>query len=113
MEQYKAYLEETYPGESCYIDDERRGWASYKINGDECYIVHCFVAKEFRNKQFMSSLCGNIERIALSKGCKYMTGTVDLSSSNPERSLRMQMTDGYKLHSANNNVIVLIKDLGA
>lgn len=111
MEQYKSYLEETYEGESCYIDPQNRGWASYKISGDECYIVHCYLAPDFRGKTMMSELCQNIEKVAKDKGCKYMTGTVDLSSKNPERSMRMMITDGYKLHSAQNNVIVLIKYL--
>lgn len=111
MEQYKSYLEETYTGESCYIDPQNRGWASYKISGEECYIVHCYLAPEFRGLTLMSELCKKIEDIARSKGCTYMAGTVDTTARKPERSLKMMITDGYTLDSANNNIIVLTKKL--
>lgn len=112
MNQYKAYLEETYKGQSCYIDPQSRGWASYKIDGDECYINHCYLAPDFRSAHLMSELCSHIEMIAREAGCKYMTGTVDVESTNPIRSIKMMATDGYSIHSANNNIIVMIKHLG-
>ena len=111
MQQYKAYLEETYKGQSCYIDPQNRGWASYKIEGDECYINHCYLAPDFRGATLMSELCSNIEAIARESGCKYMTGTVEVGTGNPMRSLKMMAADGYRIHSANNNIIVMIKDL--
>lgn len=117
MQQYRDYLRETYIGQDCYIDPQNRGWASYKIDGDECYINHCYLAPDFRGQALMSELCSNIEKIARESGCKYMTGTVDVDpknqveTSNPIRSLKMMATDGYRIHSANNNIIVMIKDL--
>jgi GNAT superfamily N-acetyltransferase len=111
MEQYKAYLEESYQGESCYIDPDNRGWASYKIDGEECYINHCYLNPEFRGQTMMSELCKNIEEIAKAKGCSFMSGTVAIESTNKEKSIRMMITDGYKLHSAHNNIIVLTKEL--
>lgn len=111
MEQYKLYLEETYPGQSCYIDSQGRGWASYKIDGEECYINHCYLAPDYRGKTMMSELCSNIEKIALESGCKYMTGTVEIGTGVPERSVKMMLNDGYSIHSANNNIIVMIKYL--
>jgi hypothetical protein len=112
MEQYKAYLEETYKGHSCYIDPEARGWASYIINGEECYIDHCFLSPEARHgKLSMSMICSEIEKIAKDKGCKFMTGTIQIGTGIPERSIRMMMTDGYRIHSANNNIITMIKYL--
>lgn len=94
MKQYKDYLEETYKGQSCYIDPQNRGWASYKIDGDECCINHCYLAPDFRNASLMAELCSNIEKIALESNCKYMTGTVDINSSNPVRSIKMMANDG-------------------
>jgi GNAT superfamily N-acetyltransferase len=114
MEQYKSYLEETYVGQSCYIDPKGRGWASYKITGEECYINHCWLHPDHRGKTLMSELCSNIEKIALESGCTYMTGTVEVSPDSkvdPIISLKMMHTDGYRLHSANNNIIVLVKKL--
>lgn len=111
MYQYKQYLEETYMGESCHIDPDNRGWASYKIDGEECYINHCYLHPDFRGKTLMSEICKPIEEIAKKRGCKFMSGTVDINSKNKEKSIRMMITDGYKLHSAENNIIVLIKEL--
>ena len=111
MQQYKQYLEETYEGESCYIDPQERGWASYKISGDECYIAHCYLVPDFRGRTLMSEICSNIEQIAIAAGCKYMTGTVDTQGRGKERSLKMMISDGYKIHSAQNNIIVLMKQL--
>jgi GNAT superfamily N-acetyltransferase len=111
MDQYKAYLEETYHNESCYIDPRGRGWAAYKISGEECYITHCYLDPEFRGAALMSELCQNIEEIALLNGCTFMAGTVDLASKRPDISTKMMLTDGYKMHSANNNIIVFVKKL--
>lgn len=113
MEQYKAYLEQTYEGESCYIDPQNRGWASYKISGPECYIVHCYLAPEFRGQTLMSEICSHIEKIAVEKGCVYMAGTVDVTARNPERSLKMMIADGYKLWNADKGIITLTKRLDA
>ncbi len=112
MQQYKAYLEETYAGQSCHIDPQSRGWASYKISGEECYIDHCYVAPEFRATSAIYDINVAIESIAASSGCTHMTGTVDLASSAPMRSVKMMEKAGYKLHSAQNNIIVMIKLLG-
>lgn len=111
MQQYRDYLRETYSGQDCYIDPQNRGWASYKIDGDECYINHCYIVPEHRNLALMSELCSHIEVEARGKGCKFVTGTVDINSTNPIRSLKMMVTDGYRIHSAHNNIIVMIKDL--
>jgi len=113
MQQYKAYLEETYQGQSCYIDPQSRGWASYKlIDGGECYIDHCYVAPEFRATSAIYEINQAIEQIAKDASCTHMTGTVDLASSAPMRSVKMMEKAGYKLHSAQNNIIVMIKLLG-
>jgi len=115
MQQYKQYLEETYQGQSCYIDPQNRGWASYKIDGDECYINHCYLDPNHRGKALMSELCSNIEKIALGSGCTFMTGTVEVGISSKVDSmisLKMMSADGYKIHSANNNIIIMIKYLG-
>jgi hypothetical protein len=112
MQQYKAYLEETYQGQSCHIDPQSRGWASYKISGQECYIDHCYVAPEFRATSAIYEINQAIEQIAKDASCTHMTGTVDLASSAPMRSVKMMEKAGYKLHSAQNNIIVMIKLLG-
>ena len=111
MEQFKHYLEETYLGESCYIDPEGRGWASYKIMGEECYIAHCYLAPAHRGMTLMSEICSHIEDSARASGCKFMSGSVDINSRNPERSLKMMLADGYKLGSTQGTVIYLMKKL--
>jgi GNAT superfamily N-acetyltransferase len=114
MQQYKQYLEETFVGQSCYIDPQGRGWASYKIEEFECYINHCYLHPDYRGKALMSELCTNIEKIAREAGCLYMSGTVEVgahSKVDPIISLKMMHSDGYRIHSANNNIIVMIKDL--
>ena len=111
MEQYKQYLKETYAGQDCYIDEQNRGWASFKIDGDECYINHCFILPEFRSQTLMREICSHIEIIAKNSGCKFMTGTVQIGTGVPERSLRMMMSGGYTVFSAQDNIIVMIKHI--
>ena len=88
MKQFQDYLRETYHDQDCYIDSQDRGWASYKVSGEECYIDHCYVDPQFRNTSAIYDINRAIEGIAKRKNCKFITGTVDLASKSPIRSVR-------------------------
>jgi predicted GNAT superfamily acetyltransferase len=111
MYQYKAFLEEMYPGKSCYIDPKNRGWMSYWVRGKECYIEDIYICPEYRGSYAAEEISKEIEKIAKASGCEYMTGTVVPTSLNPERSIKMLFHAGYKISSAHDNLIIFIKPL--
>ena len=47
--------------------------------------------------------------IAKEKGIKSITGSVDLSASNPERSLLMMINNGYRIYHNKDNGIYFYK----
>ena len=109
MEQYKRYLEELHPGKSVYSDE--RGFAVYWIRGEECYIEDIYVEREHRKSRGSHALADAVAKLAHEKDCKYMTGSVVPSANGATLSLKMMLSYGFKVHSAENNLILFIKEL--
>lgn len=110
MSLYKEYLEEIHNGKSTVEDD--KGFASYWIRGEECYIEDIYVKKEFRKENIASSYADRITAIAVENGCKYLSGSVVPNANNATKSLKVLLGYGFKVHSSQNNFILFIKELG-
>lgn len=108
MSLYKDYLEERTDIEILERED---GFATYSISGEECYIRDIFVVKEKRNQHAAASMANEISDIAISRGCKYLTGTVSPTAKGSDVSLKVLMAYGMKLYSAQNNLIIFKKDI--
>ncbi len=110
MQLLAHYLKERQ-GVDSIIRDE--GFATYKINGEECYIQDIFVYPDYRQKGIASEMADDIARIAISKGCKYLTGSVDTTTNKAHESVLVLFAYGFKIHSAVQYGIFFRKDLGA
>lgn len=97
MHQLAAYLKER-EGFDSIINDE--GYATYRINGDECYIRDIWVHPDHRNKRVASEMADDIARIAMRFGCKFLTGSVDTTKGNPTVSTEVLLAYGFKVFSA-------------
>ncbi len=110
MQQLAKYLKERENFDSLIRDE---GFAEYKINGEECYIRSIWVEKDFRKKGIASDMADDISRIAIGQGCKYLTGTVDVTANGAHESMLVLLAYGFRLHSAVNYGLFFRKSLEA
>lgn len=105
---YANYIKER---EGFGIVEDSRGFATYKISGEECYIKDIFVKKEFRQKNVASEFADQIAEIAKEAGCKFLTGTVCPQAEGATTSLTVLLRYGFKLLSSKENLIIFIKEI--
>lgn len=105
---YGQYLEER---EDMGIVENDYGFATFKMNQEECYIRDLYVVPEARKKHIASALADQIVELAKENGCKYLTGTVCPAAKNSNESIKVLMAYGMSLHSASQNLIIFKKDI--
>lgn len=108
MQHLANYLKERQ-GIDSIIRDE--GFASYKIMGEECYIQDIWVNSDYRKRGIAAEMANDIARIAISKGCKYLTGSVDTTTKGAHESVLVLFAYGFKIYSAANYGIYFRKEL--
>lgn len=108
MLQLAAYFQER-EGFECILRDE--GFATFRFNGEEAYIRDIWVHKDWRKKGIASEMADDIARLAIAKGCKYLTGSVSTHANGAHESLLVLLAYGFRLHSAVPGGIFLRKDL--
>lgn len=109
MSYYADYLKERTDDEIIELPE---GFATYRfINGQQCYLIDIYVAPEYRRQGFGSLLGEMVTTIAKEKGCKELIGTVCTAAKNSDTSLQTFLTYGMKLKSAQNDIIILKKDI--
>lgn len=108
MEQLAKYLCEREGVQSLIREN---CFATYIINGDECYIRDIWVEREFRKSGLASKIADEIVKIAEVTGCKYLTGSVMPSAKNSTESIKVLLAYGFKLHSSVVNGIIFRKEL--
>jgi ribosomal protein S18 acetylase RimI-like enzyme len=97
--------------ESTQVYETEEGFATYKINGLECYLSDIYVLPEFRKQNIASKMADQIAIIAKEQGCKYLLGSVCPTANNADTSLRVLQAYGMRLVSAKDNIIYMVKDL--
>lgn len=108
MHRLAAYLKEREGFESVIHED---GFASYRLNGDECYIRDIWVSPEYRKKFLASQIAQKIEGIAKEAGCKYLTGSVSTTAHHATESVKVLLAYGFDVHSAIQGGIFFRKEL--
>lgn len=106
---YKAYLEERTPGTSAVYSD--KGFCTYSITEEECYIIDLYVKPEYRFENVASEFGDQISEIARNAGCKYLSGTVATNTANPTASTLVLIAYGFSIHVAKDELIIFKKDL--
>ena len=105
---YALYITER---EGKSIIEDEKGFATYNINGDNCYIVDIFVRKEYRKENIASKYADEITKIAKENGCTYLTGSVCPTAHGANTSMKVLLAYGFKLESSINNFIYFRKEI--
>lgn len=108
MHRLATYFKER-EGFDSIIRDE--GFATYKINGGECYIRDIWVHSDYRKKGVATDMADDIARIAIAAGCKYLTGTVSTEANNATNNTLILLAYGFKIHGCVQYAIFFRKDL--
>lgn len=108
MSHYGDYVNETRGFE---IVENDKGFATYAINGSECYIENIYVRPEFRKSGEARMFADHIKKKAIAAKCKFLTGSINLQIKDPETTMKTQLAYGFKIVVAQNNVIFLRMEL--
>lgn len=108
IEMFKKYLKEVKNEDLIYSD---KGFATYILGDQECYIVDIHVNEEFRKKGQASKMADQIYQIAKQKGCKILTGTVYFKANNPTLSARALLGYGMQIVSGDSEKIIFAKEI--
>lgn len=105
---WNAYLKER---EGKEIYECSRGFVTYKILGDECYIVDIYVLPEHRKDKVASLMADNVAEIAKGLGCKWLTGSVSPPANGSHTSMLVLIAYGMKLQKAEKDIIFFAKEI--
>lgn len=105
---YAQYAKERLGQETV---ESEKGFATYEINGDECYIVDIYVVPSERRSGEASRLADRITEIALAKGCKVLTGTVYTRARGATASIKTLLAYGFEFASSTDDALIFLKEL--
>ena len=108
MSLYRDYFLEARKGELIETED---AFVSYLIEKQTCYIEDIYVRPMARRKHEAFRLGEQMKVIAKEKGCTELMTTVNLNILDPSTSLRGILKFGFKVVSANNQIILLKMEL--
>lgn len=112
MSLFAKYIKELKNFET--IEDEF-GFITYSFleEGREkwCYIEELYVVPEKRKTGKVVELADAVSKIAIENGCTKLLGSIVPSYSNSHRRLEILMSYNFKIHSSQDNLIYLIKEL--
>jgi ribosomal protein S18 acetylase RimI-like enzyme len=109
MSDYGKYIQER---EAFEIVENSKGFATFKTEGEECYIRDIYVSPDHRKEAVASDMADKIAEIAKQRGCKFLTGSICPTTRNSTVGLAVLISYGFELHSAGNNFILMKKVLG-
>lgn len=108
MSLFAEYIQER---EGKHIVESDKGFATYTFVGDGCYIEDIYVAKKYRKHGQAAEFADQIAKVAKEKGFHKLYGTVAPGANGSTDSLKVLLAYGFKLHSSNQNLIVMVKEI--
>lgn len=108
MNLYSDYLRET--GLKGMVEHSW-GFATYHINGQECYIEDIYVTPEERKNSRARELADQIAAEAKAAGCKYLTGSVNTSIKDPTTSMKVLLAYGFKFLRSEPRIVWFCKEI--
>lgn len=92
-------------------DEHERGFAIYKIIGEECYIKDIYVKPEHRKTKIASELADEVCAKAKEAGAKYLSGTVSAVIGDPTTSMKVLLGYGMRFFKVNGDMLVFVKEI--
>ena len=108
MSLYGKYIKERLNHD---IVENEMGFASFSYEPEGVYIRDIYVHPAHRHEEVASDLADQIMIAAKSKGYHTMFGTVQPSANGSTSSLRVLLAYGFKLHSSQNDFIIMEKSI--
>ncbi len=108
MSHYGNYIKER---EGFEIAENEKGFATYQITGEICYLRDIYVAAEFRKENVASALADKISEWAKQLGCKILVGSVCPGSLGDTASLKVLLAYGFQLSHLGDGLIYFKKEI--
>ena len=108
MSLFSEYVKET---KQMDIIEDEQGFVTFLVSGEDCYIADLFIRPQFRRKHKAFSFGDELKQIAKDKGCKNLVTTVNTTNVDPSTPLKGILAFGFKVISANNNIILAKMEL--
>jgi len=106
---YAKYLQER---ENVHLLEYAHGFSIYKILPDCIYLQDIYVLPEFRKCGHGVTMMDDVTTIGREMGKTKLLGSVVPSTKFGPQMLQIMLQLGFKLHSAENDIVYLIKDIG-
>lgn len=109
MELYREYIKER---ENSNLLVNENGWLSYKVNGQECFIVDMFIKKESRGTGLLDKMISDLKDIALLSQCEIIVANIHLNDKGANHTLKAAFKLDFSVVRADHNIIVIVKQIG-
>lgn len=91
--------------------EQAYGFCTYKISGEECYIIDIYVEPDHRKTSLASDMANVVTEIARDRGCTYLLGSVAPQANSATASLKVLLAYGFELAKAEPNAIWFTKGI--
>jgi GNAT superfamily N-acetyltransferase len=108
LSNYAKYFLEKSNRETIEVE---HGFVSYEIMGERVHVYDMWVNPDFRSKGIGHELMEMVINHAKNSLCTILTANVQLGINDCEKSLMAQLKYGFKIYSANQKEINLIKEI--
>jgi predicted GNAT superfamily acetyltransferase len=109
MSLYKDYVAETY-GKNVYETDFGFAVYSYPTN-NMVYIEDIYITPDVRQSGAASTIADAIVQEARAIGCTKLLGSVNLTITNPARSMKVLLAYGMRPSNQGPNILYFEKDI--
>lgn len=87
------------------------GFASFKIENEDCYIRDIYVHPDYRKDHAASILADQVVVLAKKQGCRRLLGSVCPETNGSTTSLKVLLSYGFQLLKAEDNFISFSKEI--
>ena len=87
------------------------GFMIYSISGEECFICEFYIRPQSRRINASKFFFDKITEHATKENCTYFSCGVSVNAKNATEAVLYIIENGFKLDSANNNHIILTREL--
>lgn len=108
MSLYAQYLKER---EDFEIVENEDGFATFKVEGPECYIRDIYVVPHKRQFGIAAKMANTISEIAKNRGCRVLLGSVSPKANHPTASIKVLLSYGFKFLKADDKLILFSKEI--
>ncbi|MGZ3770060.1 MAG: hypothetical protein ACXVCP_00390 [Bdellovibrio sp.] len=105
---YVKYIKER---EGAEILSNENGFASYKINEKELFIINMFIDKQKRSTGLFRKMINELSNIALLNKCECLSANIHLWDNGANKTLMSALHLDFKVTRAESGILLIVKDL--